>query len=122
MSNPSATELIILKTLWSKNRLTAREVHTQCETQLGWSFSSTRTTLQRMIEKTLVGTEKVHGVTVYLPLQSKVKVMAGMMQDFMSRVFEVKGPLPTSAFAQSELLSAEEWEEIRDILETDKND
>jgi len=122
MSNPSATELIILKTLWTQKRLTAREIHTQCEAQLGWSFSSTRTTLQRMTEKTLISTDKVHGVTVYLPQQTKVKVMARLMQDFMSRVFEVKGPLPTSAFAQSELLSEEEWEEIKEILEAVENE
>jgi predicted transcriptional regulator len=122
MSNPSATELIILKALWSHKRLTAREVHTQCAAQLEWSFSSTRTTLMRMIEKNLVTTEKVHGVTVYLPVQTKVKIMANLMQDFMSRVFEVKGPLPTSAFAQSELLSEDEWQEIKDILEADEDD
>ena len=122
MSNPSATELIILKALWSHKRLTAREVHTQCVAQLEWSFSSTRTTLLRMIEKKLVTTEKVHGVTVYLPVQTKVKIMANLMQDFMSRVFEVKGPLPTSAFAQSELLSEDEWEEIKDILDAGEDD
>lgn len=122
MSIPSSTELTILKVLWSQKRLSAREVHQLTEVQLSWSLSSTRTTLQRMIDKNLVGTEKVHGITVYLPMQSKPRVMAALMQDFMSRVLEIKGPLPTSALGQSALFTEKEWDELTAILEADTDE
>ncbi|MCW9016384.1 MAG: BlaI/MecI/CopY family transcriptional regulator [Kangiellaceae bacterium] len=74
MSNkPSANELTILKALWRRSPMSAKEVHSSVESQLSWSFSSTRKTLERMLNKGLLKTEEVHGVKVYLSAVNKLK-------------------------------------------------
>jgi len=62
MSVPSLTELILLKALWRKQPLSARENHDSAEHELGWSYSSTRKTLERMLEKGMVSQQVHHGV------------------------------------------------------------
>ena len=51
MTIPSITELTVLKALWKQQPLSAREIHQHIEDELGWSFSSTRKTLERMLDK-----------------------------------------------------------------------
>ncbi|MDM5177004.1 peptidoglycan DD-metalloendopeptidase family protein [Massilia sp. DJPM01] len=50
MSIPSITELSLLKCLWKQHPLSARAIHQHAEEELHWSFSSTRKTLERMLQ------------------------------------------------------------------------
>jgi len=118
MSKISENELVILKALWKSQRASAREIHQLCEAQLNWSFSSTRTTLARMVDKSLLSPKKVHGITTYAARQTKVKTVAHLTRDFLSRVLEIKGDLPTTAFENSEILTPEELEELKTLIET----
>ena len=83
---------------------------------MGWSLSSTRTTLARMVAKGLLVETKLDGVRAYGPARSKPAVMAGLMRRFLSRVMEIDGPLPTSAFTGSAVLDADELAEIEALL------
>ena len=58
---PSNAELELLKCLWRRKACSARELHDCAGPRLGWSYSSTRKTLERMVEKGLVGHIKVEG-------------------------------------------------------------
>ena len=111
----NSAELTILKALWSSKQLSAREVHDDCVAELRWSFSSTRTTLQRMIDKGLLEADKAHGLTIYRAKIAKVVTLAAMMKDFMHGVLELDAPLPTSAFHDSRLFSEDELAEL-DLL------
>ena len=117
MSKIGEKELIILKALWAPERLSAREIHESCQEKLGWSFSSTRTTLARMVEKDLLVLVKVHGIATYAAKQDKLSTMANLTRDFFTRVLEVKGNLPTAAFNNSKIFSQDELAELRDLIE-----
>ncbi len=116
ITKPSPSELTILKTLWKQSPLSAKEVHQHVEDELQWSFSSTRKTLDRMLDKKLLGSKEVHGVKVYLAKASKVKTLASFIKDFTQKVLELDGPLPVSMFADSKLLEPEELEELEAML------
>ncbi|MCI5044617.1 MAG: BlaI/MecI/CopY family transcriptional regulator [Aquisalinus sp.] len=113
---PSPTEYALLKVLWAKGQLSAREIHEATAAELEWSFSSTRKTLERMADKGLVATADAHGVKVFRPGISKLKTIAGMMKDFTARVLEIDGSLPVTAFAESKILSPEELKELEELL------
>ena len=113
---PSASELAILKALWQQSPLSAREIHQQVEDQLGWSYSSTRKTLDRMQDKGLLQAFEVHGLKVFEARADKVKTLAAYARDFAERVLEIKGPVPASFFAGSELLSEAELKELEALL------
>lgn len=109
---PSRSELIILKVLWEEAPLSAKEIQAKVGPKLNWSFSTTRTTLSRMTDKSLLMAEKKHGVRVYAPAASKAFTLSAVMREFFDTVLEMKGPLPTAAFYESKMLSEEEWEEL----------
>jgi len=122
MSQPSRSELTILKLLWNEAPLSAREIQDKIGPKLNWSFSTTRTTLSRMAEKALLNTEARHGVRVYIPADSKARILSGVMREFFDTVMDMKGPLPTAAFHDSKVLSQDEWEELDRYLNEAKPD
>ena len=115
MTQPSKSELTILKVLWAEAPLSAREIQEKVGPLLDWSFSTTRTTLSRMAEKSLLQLDTRHRVRVYTPVESKARTLSGVMREFFDTVLEMKGPLPTAAFHDSKMLSEEEWAEL-DLL------
>jgi BlaI family penicillinase repressor len=116
----SKTELTVLKQLWSVGRASAREVHDAVADATGWSYSTTRTVLTRMEEKGLVKRSEVHGVAVYLPALTRVQVLGAMARELTRGVFDIKGALPASMFADSPHLSEEDMAELDAILNADE--
>ena len=116
MSQPSRSELIILKILWEQSPLSAREIQDLIKPRLDWSFSTTRTTLSRMAKKSLLILTQQHGVRVYAPAQSKTRTLSIAMRDFFDTVLDIKGPLPTAAFHDNAILNPEEWAELDRFL------
>ena len=115
-------ELAVLKRLWPAGRLSAREVHDAVSEDTRWSYSTTRTVLTRMEEKGLVGRADVHGVAVYSPALSRVQVLGAMARELTRGVFDIKGALPASMFADSPHLSEDDLAELDAILNSDEPD
>ncbi|WP_375549790.1 BlaI/MecI/CopY family transcriptional regulator [Oceanicaulis alexandrii] len=116
-TEPNPSELEVLKALWSHDRLSAREVHDKIGEAQGWSYSTTRTVIQRMVDKGLVNKDSVHGLAVFAAADRKVDLISRLVRSFTKRVLEVDGALPVSAFTGSALLNAQELEELEQILE-----
>lgn len=116
MIRPSNAELELLKCLWREHTLSARELHNHVGPLLDWSYSSTRKSLERMVEKGLVTETSLHGLNVYRAAVSKVATLAALSTDFARRVLEIDGPLPVQAFADSRLLSEAEIAELEALL------
>ncbi len=117
VGRPSNTELILLKALWDCPVLSAREIHERTASRLGWSYSSTRKTLERMRDKGLVQVRELHGVNVYVATVAKVATLALMARDFMQRVLEIEAPLQASAFVDSRLLDEDELAQLEALLQ-----
>lgn len=117
MSIPSLTELSILKALWRQQPLSAREIHERVEEELGWSYSSTRKTLERMLDKGIVAQHVRHGVQVYEAVLEKVDTLAAFAHDFGKRVMEVDTPLPVAMFTGSKLVDEQELAQLEQLLQ-----
>jgi predicted transcriptional regulator len=116
MSTPSVTELSLLKALWKDHPLSARELHARVEEELGWSFSSTRKTLERMLDKGALRQHTVHGVQVNTAVLEKVGTLAAFARDFGQRVMEMDGPLPVNLFTGSKLVDDDELAQLEQLL------
>lgn len=112
-------ELSVLKQLWTKSPMSAREVHDALAAETGWSVSTSRTILTRMEEKGLVSRSEVHGVAVYAAAQSRVQVLGAMARELTRGVFDIKGELPASMFADSPHLTPDDLAELDAILNAD---
>lgn len=113
---PTDTELTLLRPLWQSRRLSAREIHDATEANTGWSFSSTRKTLDRMVDKGLIAIEMVHGVKTFIPTTPKLSVLASLIGDFSKNILGSDQPLPAAAFVGSSLISEDEIDELEDLL------
>lgn len=116
MAIPSITELTLLKCLWKQHPLSAREIHDRVEEELAWSYSSTRKTLERMLEKGMISQHTAHGTNVYAPVLEKVETLAEFAHDFSHRVMELNAPLPVNMFTGSRLVNQHELKELEQLL------
>lgn len=114
---PSVSELSLLKVLWKDQPLSARELHERAVAELDWSFSSTRKTLERMLDKQMVSQDMQHGVQVYRAQLDKVATLAAFAHDFGRRVMEIDAPLPVNMFTGSKLVDQQELAELEQMLQ-----
>lgn len=119
-NHPTPIELELLKPLWREGRLSARELHDATEHLTRWSFSSTRKTLDRMLEKGLISATEVHGVRVYRAKVQKLGMVASMWRDFAHRVLGGAPAAPLAHFVENDFLSREEIEELKRMLAEDE--
>ena len=110
--NLANSELLILKQLWRKQPLSLREIHLAVETELRWSRSSTRKTVERMVNKNMLSVTESHGLKIYRAKLRKIPTIAAMVRGFAANVLGMDGPLPVSNLVKSRLLTDEELEEL----------
>lgn len=122
LPTPSNAELELLKALWRQGACSAREVHNGAVAALDWSYSSTRKTLERMVDKRLVHESVEHGLNMYRARVGKVATLAALSTDFARRVLEIDGALPAQAFADSRLLSEQELQQLDALLRAPAKD
>jgi BlaI family transcriptional regulator, penicillinase repressor len=117
----SRAEYDILRTLWNAGRLSVREVHDQLTETYNWAYTTTKTMMDRMVNKELLNRESFHGVFVYKPLITRPAGLARMVQFFADRVLEMDVGSVVSLFARSKTLSPDEIGELNKLLAEIKN-
>jgi predicted transcriptional regulator len=110
-------ELEIMKVLWNADGLSAREVHDDLEGRLSWAYSTTRTTIERMVRKGLVAKEPFHGLHIYRASVTRASGLARLVRDFANHVLQTSHAPVVSLFADSGALTEEEISELRRLLD-----
>jgi predicted transcriptional regulator len=113
---PTKPELAVLKLLWRKKSLTAREITDEVAPDFDWSYSTMRTVIERMCDKGLLRKKTSDGVNVYSAAIGKVALISRMILDFSDRVLELDAAPSAVMFADSKLLTEDEIKELEKIL------
>ena len=113
----SKAELDLLKLFWRRGKLSAREVHDATEVSTGWAYTTTRTTLDRMVKKGLLHRKTFHGLYLYAAAVGKVATLARLAKEFAERVLELDSVPIATLFSHSDVLNEEELEELEATLE-----
>jgi len=111
-------ELDVMKALWNTGRLSAREVHERVAEARGWAYSTTRTTVERLVRKGYLAKRSFHGIHLYEPRISRVTGLARMVHEFAANVLELSQAPVVALFAESEALTDEELDELMALLES----
>jgi BlaI family penicillinase repressor len=106
-----------MKTLWSRGGLSAREIHDAVTGTTGWAYSTTRTMLERLVKKGLIGKRSVHGLHVYEAAISRAQGMAPLVRTFARNVLGLSHVPVAALFRDSEALTRAEIDELREILD-----
>ena len=118
----SRTELQMLNVLWkSKEGLSVREVHEQIKDEFEWAYSTTKTTMDRMVKKGLLRREDFHGVFLYQAEISRPAGLARLLSFFMNDLLDMDQSALVSLFGRSKALSNSEIDELENLLEQQTN-
>ncbi|MCW8875847.1 MAG: BlaI/MecI/CopY family transcriptional regulator [Kangiellaceae bacterium] len=110
-------ELQLLNILWkSEEGYSIREVHEKIVDDNNWAYSTTKTTMDRMVKKGLLIREDFHGVFLYRAAISKPAGIARLVSYFMNDVLEMDSGALMSLFGRSKALSESEVDELETIL------
>jgi BlaI family transcriptional regulator, penicillinase repressor len=112
-------ELDVMKTLWKAGTLSAREIHEQLVARTGWAYSTTRTTIERMVAKHLLTKRSFHGLNVYGPAVSRPQGIAHLVREFARQVLDLPTAPVAALFAESEALTPDEVAELRALLDAE---
>lgn len=113
----SRSELDLMKIIWNRGESSVREVHDELTKQTDVAYTTTKTTMDRMVAKKLLRRRRMHGVFVYAPLVSRAKGLAGMVREFADRILEGDRASVVALFAESGTLSEDELAELADLVE-----
>ena len=116
---PTKPELAVLKLLWRRKSLSAREIADEVAPGFDWSYSTMRTVIERMCEKGLLKKKSADGVNVYSAAIGKVALLSRMILDFSDRVLELDAAPSAVMFADSKLLTEEEIKELEKFLKSE---
>ncbi len=114
------TEFDILRIIWKNDKLSVREVHDQITLTHNWAYSTTKTMMDRMVNKQFLIREKFHGVFLYRSLISHPKGFARFIQFFADRVLEIDHGEVVALFSRSSALDANEIKELENLLKDAK--
>jgi len=115
-------ELQLLNILWKSDEgYSIREVHEQVSPKNGWAYSTTKTTMDRMVKKGLLKRADFHGVYLYQAAISKPAGLARLVSYFMNDVLEMDSGALMSLFGKSNALTESEVDELESILKQGLN-
>lgn len=118
----SASELKIMQILWREAPLGASDIAGRLRDDTGWSPTTVKTLLARLVEKGALGTESEGRRYLYRPLVVETTYRAGAARQFVEQMFGGRTAPLVAHLAEGDGLSAEDLEELEDLISTLKED
>lgn len=113
----SKAEWQVMNAVWHGQPITAREIIELVGSTNNWSPATVRTFLHRLVKKGALKTEQDGNRYQYRAAIPKSKTIKQASRSFLSSVFSGEsGPLLTH-FVKTSNLSADEIQQLRDLLE-----
>jgi BlaI family penicillinase repressor len=116
------TEWDLLEVLWEKQRATAREVTEALAKKRGWAVSTTKTMLDRMVQKELVTGRQVGHVWEYTPAVKPLEARRSAWAELVGKAFGGSIGPALHFLAKDAKLSKKELAELRALLEAKEKD
>ncbi len=120
--NIHETEWDLLEALWTAERATAREVAERLTKKRGWTVSTTKTLLDRMVGKGLVAARQVGNVWEYTPAVKRVEARRSAWADFIGKAFGGSAAPALHFLAEEARLSKKDLAELRALLDEKEDD
>jgi predicted transcriptional regulator len=115
-SVPTGQELAIMKVLWQRGRSTVREVYEELRKQRPLAYTTILTMMGILEHKGYVKKTAGERAYIYSPARPQEKVVGGLVNDFVNRVFDGSAKPLLVHLIESRDLSAQEVLELRKLL------
>ena len=113
----SESEWEVMKVIWSEHPITSGKVVNCLEDSTSWKPRTIKTLLNRLVDKGAVGREGKGNNYHYFPLIEKAVLVKAESQSFLKRVFGGSLKPMIATMVETEDLSQEDIEEIKQMFE-----
>jgi BlaI family transcriptional regulator, penicillinase repressor len=114
------TEWAIIKTVWEGEPCTAPDIRQKLARQTGWTYSTVRTLMDRMVAKGLLTAQKVKNVTLYRSAVSRKQAQRGELLYALKHAFNGALTPMVQCLLDAEKVSAEELAELEVLIQARK--
>ena len=104
-----------MKIVWRRGRATVREVYEELLTRRKIAYTTVMTMMGTLEQKNHLKKSEQGRAYVYMPTQSQAKVVGGMVQEFVKRVFNGSAR-PLLVHLVENMHDDAEFEELRRLL------
>jgi len=118
-ASPTLTEseLEIMQVVWNLGRATVREVHEALASSRRVAYTTVMTMMGILADKGHLVRSKDGRAFVYEPAEAKSRVISGMVDEFLERVFDGSTRPLLVSLIKDRRLSKGDLEEVRQMIE-----
>ncbi len=114
-------EWSIMRHIWDNGASTAGMVQEALEKSKGWAYSTVKTTMDRMVKKNLLFTERIRNLQLFKACISREQAQKGEFQKMLSRAFNGALTPMMQFLLENEEISKNELDELRQMIEDKKS-
>ena len=116
----SDSELELMKIIWAAGgkALYAQIMDELAKTEIRWQKNTVITLLSRLVEKGLLKTNKIGRRNEYTAIVTETDYQAVQTKKFLNKLYEGDAKGLVSTLIQGEMLTAEDYEELKSFWET----
>lgn len=122
MSIPRITdsEWEVMKLIWKSSPLTSEEMISSLSDKMNWSPQTIKTFINRLLKKGALGYEKAGRSYVYYPKVSEKECVLAESKNFIEKVYDGAAAMLFANFIEEKVLTNEEIQKLRELLEDKK--
>jgi BlaI family penicillinase repressor len=114
--NITLAESLLMKLLWARNPQRSEELVAELGPSQGWSETTTRTLLSRLVKKGMVAADGEGRKFLYRPLVSQADYLHFESKGLIERLFDGQlGPF-VAQFSEREKLTAEDVAQLKRLI------
>lgn len=111
----------IMNALWAKHPATAREISMRLPRKVGWAYTTIKTMLTRLVEKSAIREQKRGNTSIYEPVLTIKKARRSALHRVVNQAFDgAFGPLVHFLVEEQEL-SPQQSQELVQALQKASN-
>ncbi|MFN0050575.1 MAG: BlaI/MecI/CopY family transcriptional regulator [Planctomycetales bacterium] len=111
------SEWMLMEALWARGRAPAGALQADLQDSQGWAYSTVKTMLDRLVEKGYVKSRRVGNVYEYSPRMHRGTVVSKVLDDLTARVLTGSVAPLIHRLVERRALTAEEIQELREMLD-----
>jgi len=109
-------EWTIIKALWSREPCTAPDIQEALLAQTGWTYSTVRTLMDRMVGKGLLTAGKLRHLTLYRSAVSRAEAQRGELRYALKHAFDGALTPMVQCLLESDDLDARDLAELEELI------
>jgi BlaI family penicillinase repressor len=118
----SDTEWTVMRAVWARSPVTARDVLEQVSHDTGWAYTTVKTILARLVEKGALAEHKRTNTSLYEPRVTERAARISALRSLVDRAFDGLFGSIVQHLVSEERLSARERTLLRDMLAASEDD